>query len=87
MGCSAVKSFEDEVRNEVFRYINALNIAPESKEMYKQIINEDLKKKSAAFKSYHYEYKEEDKNKVVQEYKEMIESKLNIKIAQPNTTQ
>lgn len=75
MGCTSVKSFEEEVRREIFAYINVLSVSPQQKEIYKQMINEDLKKKSAAFKSYHYEYKDEDKDKVVKEYKELLENK------------
>lgn len=75
MGCSSDK-FETEVRKETFAYINALSITSEQKDSLKVLINDDLRKKSAAFRSYHYDYKEDDKDKVVKEYKELIDSKI-----------
>ena len=77
MGCSNDK-FEAEVKKEVFAYINILSISSEKKDALKMIIIEDLRKKSAAFQSYHYDYKEDDKDKVVKEYKEMIDGKVNL---------
>ena len=75
MGCSNDK-FEAEVKKEVFAYINILSISSDKKDALKMIIIEDLRKKSAAFQSYHYDYKEDDKDKVVKEYKEMIDGKV-----------
>ena len=51
MGCSSDK-FETEVRKETFAYINALSITSEQKDSLKVLINDDLRKKSAAFRSY-----------------------------------
>ena len=73
MGCSNDK-FEAEVKKEVFAYINILSISSDKKDALKMIIIEDLRKKSAAFQSYHYDYKEDDKDKVVKEYKEMAKN-------------
>lgn len=81
MGCSNDK-FEAEVKKEVFAYINILSISSEQKDSLKVIIIEDLRKKSAAFQSYHYDYKEDDKDKVVKEYKEMIDGKVKGGVAQ-----
>ena len=75
MGCSNDK-FEAEVKKEVFAYINILSISSDQKDALKVIVIEDLRKKSAAFQSYHYDYKEDDKDKVVKEYKEMIDGKV-----------
>lgn len=75
MGCSSERCFEDEVRKEIFAYINTLNVTSEKKNELKNIINDDLVKKSAAFKSYKYSFKDEDKEKVVNDYKILIETR------------
>lgn len=75
MGCSSERCFEDEVRKEIFAYINTLNAPPPKKNELKSVINDDLLKKSAAFKSYKYSFKDEDKEKVVSDYKKLIEGR------------
>jgi hypothetical protein len=82
MGCCEM-TFEQEVRDEIMKYINTLNIANERKNYYINLIEDDLKKKSAALNSYHYQYRDDDKTKVVEEYKTMISNELGQPRTQP----
>ena len=77
MGCCEM-TFEQAVRDEIMKYINTLSTSNERKKRIIDLIENDLKKKSAALDSYHYQYREDDVNKVVEEYKEMIQKELNI---------
>ena len=83
MGCSEI-TFEQEVRDDIMKYIESLKITPtERKNKIIKMIDDDLKKKGAAFNSYHYQYRDDDKTKVVEEYKTMISNELGQPRTQP----
>ena len=83
MGCSEI-IFEQEVRDDIMKYIESLKITPtERKNKIIKMIDDDLKKKGAAFNSYHYQYRDDDKTKVVEEYKTMISNELGQPRTQP----
>jgi len=78
MGCCSEPTFEEAVRKDIMRYINALSMSGKQRNEIIAEINDDLSKKNAAFDSYHYEYREDDVTKVVNEYKNKIEKKLRL---------
>ena len=77
MGCCSEPTFEEAVRKDIMRYINSLSMSGKQRNEIIAEINDDLSKKNAAFDSYHYEYREDDVTKVVNEYKNKIEMRLN----------
>ena len=78
MGCCSEPTFEEAVRKDIMRYINSLSMSGKQRNEIIAEINDDLSKKNAAFDSYHYEYREDDVTKVVNEYKNKIERKLKL---------
>ena len=77
MGCSEM-TFEQEVRDDVMKEMDRLKVPPQKKIEFLNKIGYDLKHKNAAFDSYHYQYKEDDKKKVLDEYIEMLKKELNV---------
>ena len=82
MGCCNGNEFEAAVRKQTFLYINTLSVTSAQKDQLKVMIEDDLRKKVAAFDSYHYVTKDEDVDKVVKEYRDLIQKTLNMP-AQP----
>jgi len=77
MGCCSDPTFEEAVRKEIMRFINSTSMSSTQRNSIIKEINDDLAKKNAAFEAYHYDYREDDVTKVVNEYKNKIERRLN----------
>ena len=75
MGCCNEPTFEECVKKQIMRYINSLNMNSQQRNEIINEINDDLSKKNAAFEAYHYDYREDDVTKVVNEYKNVVERK------------
>ena len=78
MGCSGCKTYKKAVNEELKKYFNSLKLNSAQEKEIKNLINQDLNKKTAELKNKHYIYREEDAKQASEEYKKIIKEKFNL---------
>ena len=75
MGCCGV-TYEEEVEEEIIKYLKTINKPEETKNNILREIREDLMKRASTVNRYYYPYRKEDVEKTVNFYKNYISLKF-----------